>query len=334
MNEIQAAVLALLPPKRKSTPSGWVSFNSVCCHHRGEKPDKRMRGGLLLSPGGILNYHCFNCHFKAGWSPGSLLSKNLRSLLEWIGMPDSEISKLGLYALKIKDSAPIEQAKFNFDLEERQLPPDSSPLTDLVNQELSDEDRQSVYSMFEYLVDRGLDHTWYNWHWSPASGYRDRLLIPFYHNGKIVGWSGRKIVDGRPKYLSEAQPGYVFNIDTQRNDRNFIVAVEGQLDAIAINGVAFMHNEVNASQAARLSALNKEVIVVPDRDRPGIKLIQSALDNHWSVSVPPWQDHIKDVADAVKEYGRLYTLFTILHYKEDNEIKIQLLKKKLEASYE
>ena len=34
--------------------------------------------------------------------------------------------------------------------------------------------------------------------------------------------------------------------------------------------------------------------------------------------------------DAVKKYGRLYTLFSILHYKETNTVKIQLLKKKLE----
>ena len=33
---------------------------------------------------------------------------------------------------------------------------------------------------------------------------------------------------------------------------------------------------------------------------------------------------------AVKKYGRVYTLFTILHYKETNEIKKQLLKKKLQ----
>ena len=60
-------------------------------------------------------------------------------------------------------------------------------------------------------------------------------------------------------------------------------------------------------------------------------MLKAAIDNGWSVSMPPWDEDIKDVADAVKRYGRLYTLATILHYKESNEIKIQLLKKKLEA---
>jgi DNA primase len=84
----------------------------------------------------------------------------------------------------------------------------------------------------------------------------------------------------------------------------------------------------------RLNSLGREVIVVPDRDRPGAKMLKSAIENNWSVSMPPWSDDIKDVADAVKTYGRLYVLATILHYKVHGEIKINLLKKKLEAIHE
>ena len=94
-----------------------------------------------------------------------------------------------------------------------------------------------------------------------------------------------------------------------------------------------MHNEPNETQCARINALGKQVIVVPDRDKAGLKLIQAALKNNWTVSMPPWND-VKDVADAVAKYGRIYTLFTILHYQETNEIKIQLLKKKLESLYD
>jgi hypothetical protein len=59
-------------------------------------------------------------------------------------------------------------------------------------------------------------------------------------------------------------------------------------------------------------------------------MIETAIEQGWTVSMPDWGDNIKDVADAVKKFGRIYTLFTILHYKETNEIKKQLLKKKLE----
>jgi hypothetical protein len=75
--------------------------------------------------------------------------------------------------------------------------------------------------------------------------------------------------------------------------------------------------------------LGREVIVVPDKDRPGAKLVRAAIKNGWSASLPPWEDDVKDVADAVKRYGRLYTLTTILHYKVQGEINLHLLEKKL-----
>jgi DNA primase len=91
-----------------------------------------------------------------------------------------------------------------------------------------------------------------------------------------------------------------------------------------------MSNDPNSTQIARINQLGKKVIVVPDRDKPGAKMIETALANNWSVSIPDWEDDIKDCADAMKRYGKLYTLFTILENREDSEIKIQLMKKKLE----
>lgn len=331
MNDIQTAVLAVLPPKRKNTPSGWLSFDAPCCIHRGESRDERQRGGVLVSPNGGFQYHCFNCNFKAGWTPGHNLSSNTKKMFQWLGMSQDEILKLGLYALKLRENQPTLTKKLNFELEERALPEMTVSLEEWANADIPEDTKKELLEVFKYLHFRGMGFDWYPWHWSYAPGYRDRLLIPFYHEGKIVGYTGRKIREGRPKYLTDAQPGYVFNLDRQRNwDRKYMIVVEGQFDAIAIDGVAIMHNEPNETQASRINSFGKEVIVVPDRDRPGAKLITAALEYGWQVSMPPWNSNIKDVADAVKAYGRLYTLFSILQYKEDNKIKIQLLKKKLE----
>lgn len=327
MNEIQAGLLALLPAKRKTTPSGWTSFNAPCCHHRGERRDDRLRGGILLNSTGGFQYHCFNCNYKAGWQPGKLLSKNTKALFKWVGMSDTDVSKLNLIALKLKDDQPSEKRKLTFELEERHLPEDCKPITEWITEGSNDPD---LVAVIDYILGRGMEFSWYNWHWSSANGYRDRVILPFYHDGKIVGWTGRKIKDGKPKYLTDAQPGYVFNLSDQTNNRAFVVAVEGQFDAVAIDGVAFMHNEPNETQAARLNALGREVIVVPDNDRAGAKMIEKAIEYGWSVSLPPWGKDIKDVADAVKKYGRLYTLYSIVHYKESNTLKLQLLQKKLE----
>ena len=330
MNEILSTLLALLPPNRKNTSGGWVSFNAVCCHHKGEKPDSRKRGGVKVD-GDAWTYHCFNCGFKAGWSPGKLLSSNTKSLFKWLGLSDTDVGKLNLVAMKHQENMPNVAKVLNFDLKEMALPDGTMSVMDWINTGYLPDVADDIGRIVDYIVSiRGMELDWYNWMWSPAPGYADRVLIPFYDNNKIVGYTGRKITDGKPKYLTESQSGYIFNLDRQDRDRKFIIALEGQFDAIAIDGVAIMTNEPNDTQVARLQATGKEIICVPDRDRPGAKMLKHAIKNNWSVSLPPWGDDVKDVADAVKKYGRLYVLATILHYRVAGEIKINLLKKKLE----
>lgn len=327
MNDIQSALLALLPSKRKLTTGGWTSFNAPCCRHRGERQDDRLRGGVKLDKDGFV-YHCFNCGFAAGWTPGKILSKNTRNLFQWIGMNEIDIGKLNLAALKIKDDQPVLRKALNLVLLERQLPDECKSVSEWIKTGCQDPD---LIAVINYFLDRGMNYEWYNWHWSAAPGFRDRVIIPFYQDGKVVGYTGRKIKPGKPKYLTDSQSGYVFNIDRQNYSRQYAIVVEGQFDAIAIDGVAIMTNEPNDAQIARLHALGREIICVPDRDRPGAMMLKTAIDNGWSASLPPWGDDIKDVAEAVKKYGRLYVLTAILHYRVHGEIKINLLKKKLEA---
>ena len=329
MNLVQNTLTSLLPPKRKLTPSGWTSFNSICCHHRGEKPDTRKRGGILFNSEGGFQYHCFNCNFKAGWKPGHNLSKNTKQLFVWLGLNDSDLNKLVLFCLTVKDDQPSTDRILSFDLVEKQLPDMTLSLEEWLSTDLTEDIQNNLALIYQYLEQRGMKLDWYPWHYSHSPGYRDRVIIPFYHRGKIVGYTGRKIVDGKPKYLTDAQPNYVFNLDNQHNNKMYVIVTEGQFDAIAIDGVAIMSNEPNKEQITRINNLNKTVIVVPDRDKPGAKLLYTAIEQNWSVSLPPWDPSVKDVADAVKLYGRLYTLSTILHYKTDNKIKIELLKKKL-----
>lgn len=330
MNLIQTTLQASLPPKRKQTPSGWISFNAPCCHHRGEKSDTRKRGGILMSPDGF-QYHCFNCGFKAGWQPGKLFSKNTKDFFRWLGVPDTEITKLSLEALKGRDEIVAVEKPKNFVIEPRDLPPKCESFEKLIEDGCTDEDFLNVVA---YVLDRKMELDWYDWHWTPEPGYKDRVIVPFYLENQIVGYTGRKITQGSPKYLTHISPGYVFNIDSQIDDRKFVIVVEGQFDAIAIDGCAIGHNDPNDAQIMRLNQLGKEIIVVPDNDKPGANLIKSAIEQGWTVSLPEWGDDVKDVADAVKKYGRIYTLFTILQYRETNEIKIKLLKKKLENKHE
>jgi hypothetical protein len=323
MSLIDTELQAFLPPKRKQTPSGWISFNAVCCHNNGENRDTKKRGGVLMGPDSF-QYHCFNCGFKAGWTKGKLLSKNTRKLFSWLGMAETRISELAMTAMREQEDIPKLKKTYSLDLQEKPLPNNCLAFANVVNTS------EEFISVVEYVLSRGMGLDWYNWMWADEPGWRDRVIIPFYHQGKIVGYTGRKITEGKPKYLTDAQPGYVFNLDSQHEDRHYVIVMEGQFDAIAIGGCAISHNEPNEAQVTRLNALGREVIVVPDRDKPGAKMLKSVLENGWSMSLPEWEEDIKDVADAVKRYGRLYTLLKIVNSKTSNKIKIELEKKKLE----
>lgn len=330
MNLIQSTVRAVLPAKRKMTPTGWESFNAVCCHHRGEGRDTKSRGGIIFKGDGF-TYHCFNCNFKAGWTPGHSLSANSRKFLEWLGVPSSEINKLVLEALKAKNDLKKDEKTFNMGLELKDLPYNCKSFNDWVQEGCEDE---NFINVIDYVLKRKLNLDWYQWMWSPENGYQDRLIIPYFYEGKIVGWTARKITKGNPKYLSVSQPSYVFNLDNQPYDRKFVIVVEGPIDAISIEGVGVLGNELNETQIARINALGKEVILVPDNDRSGAKLITTALDQGWFVSLPDWGADVKDVADAVSKYGRIYTLYTILKYREHTPIKMTMIKKRIEKNAE
>jgi DNA primase len=161
-------------------------------------------------------------------------------------------------------------------------------------------------------------------HWT-----RPFVLIPFSFDNAMVGYTTRFLDNKTPKYISNSQPGYVFGIDQQVSDWQYVLVVEGIFDALSIGGVAVMHNTVSDAQARLIRNLGREIVVIPDQDKAGIELIDRALELGWSVSIPEWPD-CKDVNDAVVKFGKLATLISIVQSKESSRIKIELKRKWLE----
>ena len=77
-----------------------------------------------------------------------------------------------------------------------------------------------------------------------------------------------------------------------------------------------------------LNRLQKQIIVVPDRDSAGKKLVERAIELGWSVAMPEWTPDVNDIGDAVSKYGRLYTLHSIATSADDSALKIRLRAKK------
>jgi len=313
-----------LPPKRKTTPSGWTSFNAPCCIHNGDSADKRQRGGLISNGDDGVSYHCFNCGFKCSWQPGRNLSGKMRRLLQWLNAPDDTINKLALTVMQENEGIQTTQQLVELPtFKTVPLPDDAIKIADIT------EFNKYSLAILEYMSARGLNLDDTDYYWSPSLGYRDRLIIPFYYEKRIVGWTARTVTaDKQPKYMSEQQPGFVYGLDEQGHNKVFCIVCEGPMDAIHIDGVALLGSEVKDQQAMLINRVGKQIIVVPDRDQAGAKLIDQAIELGWSVSLPEWTDDINDIGDAVAKYGRLYTLYSIVNNAESNELKIRLRSKK------
>jgi hypothetical protein len=324
MSLIADTLLQYLPGKRKHTPSGWIGFNAVCCD------DKRQRGGFIVNGGDAVSYHCFNCGFKCSWQPGRHISQKMNKFMRDLNIPDDVIAQLRLEALKLdnNNSEEIRSIIPKFDV--RALPMDSLSMI-----EWAENIAQSDFSVpeqlqkcIQYLVDRNINPKSYPFYWTPKTGFSNRIIIPFLYKNEIVGWTARTTGNATPKYLSEQQPGYVFNLDAQQDSREFVIISEGPFDALSIDGCALLGAEIKDSQNWLLKQLGKELVLVPDRDHEGPKTVERAIELGWSVSMPNWPTGIKDINDAVVKLGKLATMWLIVESKESNSLKIQLKAKK------
>lgn len=323
MNSIQQAVLDIIPGKHKQAHE-WVSFNAPCCPHNGETVDKKGRGGITLTPDGGFVYHCFNCGFKTGWMPGLNLSFKNKRWFGWMGMDESQIQLLAFEALRNVDVDLVrrEKEKVEVNFVPRELPEGK-----YVRDWLQEDVPEDLIDCIAYLDSRGFSINDADWYWSPETNRR--IILPFTWKGKVIGYTGRSIDPlNKTKYLSHYDPNYLYGLDNQPWDRKLVLVVEGVFDALAVDGVAILTNEVNEAKAEMIDTLGREVIAIPDQDKAGGKLIDAAIKYGWSVSFPEWEDDIKDCADSCLRYGKLYTLRTVLANKHSSKLKIELLRKR------
>lgn len=317
-------ILSLIPGKRKLTHSGWYSFNAACCSHRGHKQDKRHRGGIKFDGSTNWTYHCFNCSFSCNFTLGKTITPKTKQLLLWLGIDSDQIQRWSLESLSHKDILDFTQnkkVKVKIKFKDHVLP----------DGELIDANNPLHKVFIDYLSKRKINYNDYPFLVTPSDYGRmsQRVIIPYTYKNKIVGHTSRFLDNKIPKYINEQQAGYVFNLDVQKNDWSACILTEGIFDALSIDGIAVMHDDISDDQAQLISSLNKQIIVVPDRDKTGLKMCDRALELGYQVSLPNWEADIKDVNDAVVRYGKLPTLMSILQSATNSKIKIEMNRKKI-----
>lgn len=124
--------------------------------------------------------------------------------------------------------------------------------------------------------------------------FRDRLMFPILEQGgKVVGFGGRLLGPGEPKYLNSAESEIfskgklLYNLGNARNairreDR--VIVVEGYFDALRLvdagveHVVAPMGTALGEGQAELLARFTKHAVLLYDSDGPGQKATFRAAD--------------------------------------------------------
>lgn len=316
----------------RRAPHGWMTNNAVCCIQRGESRDKRKRGGVKVD-GEDISYHCFNCGFSTGYKLGGPLGIKVKTLLQWLDVPDNVIDNLKFEAFRLSSQNHGEVSTSNessalLTIKSCELPPNSVPLI-----EVQDDARYKPH--FDYIHSRGLSLDSYPFFVTSdrKNNMNERIILPFIRVGKIVGYTARAVKQNSLRYIMNLSSPYVFGIDLQYENWECCFAMEGPIDALSIGGIAFMGSEVSEDQVSLVKRLRRRIIVVPDYDHTGISLVDVAIANEWDVSFPEWDAGIKDVNQAVLKYGKLLATRMIIAAATNNKTEIKVRQRILQNKF-
>ncbi len=141
------------------------------------------------------------------------------------------------------------------------------------------------YELFDAgLVKRGRQGGFYD-------AFRNRLMFPVIDvRGNVIGFSGRILGDGEPKYLNSPETP-VFNKGknlfalnlAKKSKSGYIILSEGNIDVVSLHqagfnsAVASLGTSLTPEQARLISRYTSEVIIAYDNDGAGIKASQRAI---------------------------------------------------------
>jgi hypothetical protein len=256
----------------------------------------------------------------------------MKTLSRWLGAGEDLIKEMVFEALKTEgDDYQPEAQQPNIEFVDKELPEGAMSLKDWLESAILSEEQvsENILPVVEYIIGRGFDPMSEDFYWSPAPGYTDRVIVPFRWKEHIVGNTARKITGGKPKYLSDQHPHFVFNFDKQQDNQKYVFVCEGPFDALSVGGVALLTNDIADQQSRIINSLGAEVIVIPDQDQAGTQLIDKAIELGWSVSLPNWDEDVKDVADAVNRYGKLFVIVDAIQTAVSGPIKGAILKNQM-----
>jgi len=170
--------------------------------------------------------------------------------------------------------------------------------------------------------------------------FRNRVIFPIIDvRGNVIGFSGRILGDGEPKYLNTPDT-LVFNKSrnlfalnlAKRSKAGMLILVEGNIDVVALHqagfdcAVASLGTALTAEQARLMSRYTEKIVIAFDSDdagkRAALKAIPLLEKTGMSVRLVD-MGTFKDPDEFIKRQGA--DAFKILLEKSENHVSYRLL---------
>lgn len=154
----------------------------------------------------------------------------------------------------------------------------------------------------------------------PYDYFRGRLMFPIISvSGDVIGFSGRVIGDGEPKYLNSSDT-QVFKKSRNLFAMNFakascrerLILCEGNIDVVSLHGAGFSNSvatlgtALTDEQARMMKRVTDEVVIAYDNDSAGQKAANRAFERLREAGVPARVlvlTGAKDPDEYIKEFG-------------------------------
>lgn len=294
-------------PLGKQDSRGFFSLKCSCCN------DYKVRAGFKFD-GGNLGYNCWNCGSTGRYEECSgKISNNFRKILNAFGVEDSEISSVvntTFFNKKDSEDKTITLSKLtkvNTTTPTIKLPEKSFPLG-------HPEFLEYQENLITYLINRRVDLDKYNFFFSLEPRFKDRIIIPFYRQGKIIYWQARHIDSAEKKRYDNAPVGreaVMFNFEQlHRYTDAPLFITEGVFDAMMVDGIAILGSKMSEAKIELFAKTRRRIVFVIDKDQNGRHLAESVLTAGWEIAFAP--DGAEDLNNSVSRFGLSWTIYELM----------------------
>ncbi len=333
-NDIVDVIGSYIQLKKQSS-----DYICLCPFHREKTPSFHINPGKQL-------FHCFGCNAGGNVVGFVMQYENLsfpdaiKLLADRIGynLPENGYSGISAERQQLKrELYDIHKVVARFYYEQLQTPGATNAVEYLNTRQLSAKTRKifglgyaPVYTdaLYNKLISEGFSENsilksgliYKNENGSYYEKFYNRLMFPIIDvYGNIIGFGGRVLGDGVPKYLnspeteifSKSKNLYNLNLAKKSNSKEMIL-VEGYMDAITIyqagftNVVASLGTAFNENHARVLKSYANSVILLFDSDEAGVKAVLRAIPVLKNAGLKVKVLQVKDAKDPdeyIKKFG-------------------------------